>query len=151
MDPDQTAPIGAVWSGSTLLAPIGAVWSGFTLLAIEASQTFQQTRKADDFCCDWRIKVLYPLFQNILTEIPLGNTVYTQFGSRSDSGHGLKSHLTDCRGRGLSPIQQTGKAEDVTCDPGYILFVCMGGSRGEGGGCQGVQTPLEKSQKTRVS
>ena len=27
-----------------------------TLFAIEASQLFQQTRKADDFCCDCRIK-----------------------------------------------------------------------------------------------
>ena len=43
VDPEQTAPIGAVWSGSTLFAK-------------EASLTFQQTRKADDFCCDWRIK-----------------------------------------------------------------------------------------------
>ena len=43
VDPEQTAPIGAVWSGSTLFA-------------IEASYTFKQTRKADDFCCDWRIK-----------------------------------------------------------------------------------------------
>ena len=30
VDPEQTAPIGAIWSGSTLLA-------------IEASKTFQQT------------------------------------------------------------------------------------------------------------
>ena len=37
-------------------APIGAAWSRFTLFAIEASETFQQTSKADDFCCDWRIK-----------------------------------------------------------------------------------------------
>ena len=43
VDPEQTAPIGAVWSGSTLFA-------------IEATLTFQQRRKADDFCCDWRIK-----------------------------------------------------------------------------------------------
>ena len=43
VDPEQTAPIGAVWSGSTLSA-------------IEASQTFQQTRNADYFCCDLRIK-----------------------------------------------------------------------------------------------
>ena len=43
VDPEQTA----VW---------GAVWSGSTLFAIEASLTFQQTRKTDDFCCDWRIK-----------------------------------------------------------------------------------------------
>ena len=43
MDPEETAPVGAVWSGSTLFA-------------IEASYTFQQTRKADDFCCDWHIK-----------------------------------------------------------------------------------------------
>ena len=37
VDPEQTAP-------------------GSTLFAIEASLTFQQTRKAGDFCCDWRIK-----------------------------------------------------------------------------------------------
>ena len=43
VDPEQTAPIGAVCSGPTLFA-------------IEAFLTFQQTRKADDFCCDWRIK-----------------------------------------------------------------------------------------------
>ena len=43
MDPDQTAPIGAVRSGSTLF--VG-----------QASKTFQQTTKADDFCCDWRFK-----------------------------------------------------------------------------------------------
>ena len=43
VDPEQTAPIGAVWSGSILFA-------------IEASETFQQTRKADDFCFDWRNK-----------------------------------------------------------------------------------------------
>ena len=28
-----------------------------TLFVIEASYTFQQTRKEDDFCCDWRIKI----------------------------------------------------------------------------------------------
>ena len=43
VDPEQTAPIGAVGSGSTLFA-------------IEASITFEQTRKAGDFCCDWRFK-----------------------------------------------------------------------------------------------
>ena len=43
MDPEQTAPIGAVWSGSTLFA-------------IEASYTFQQMRKADNFCCNRHIK-----------------------------------------------------------------------------------------------
>ena len=43
VDPEQTAPIGAVWSRSTLFA-------------IEASLTFLQARKAADFCCDWRIK-----------------------------------------------------------------------------------------------
>ena len=43
VDPEQTAPIGAVCSGSTLFA-------------IEASDTFQQTTKADDFCRDWRTK-----------------------------------------------------------------------------------------------
>ena len=43
VDPEQTAPIGAVWSRSTLFA-------------IEVTEIFQQTRKADNFCCDWRIK-----------------------------------------------------------------------------------------------
>ena len=43
VDPDQTAPLGAVWSGSTLF--VGKV-----------SKIFQQTAKADNFCCDWRIK-----------------------------------------------------------------------------------------------
>ena len=42
VDPEQTTPIGAVWSGPTLFA-------------IEA-KTFQQARKADDFFCDWRFK-----------------------------------------------------------------------------------------------
>ena len=37
VDPEQTAPIGTVRSGSTLFV-------------IEASYTFQQTRKTDDFC-----------------------------------------------------------------------------------------------------
>ena len=41
VDPEQTAPIGAVWSGATLFV-------------IEASYIVQQTRKADDFCCNWR-------------------------------------------------------------------------------------------------
>ena len=43
MDPEQTAPIGAVCSGSTLFV-------------IEASETFQLTRKVDNFCFDWRFK-----------------------------------------------------------------------------------------------
>ena len=34
--------------------------SGSILFAIEDSKTFQQTTKADDFCCDWRFKG-YPL------------------------------------------------------------------------------------------
>ena len=33
VDPDQTAPLGAVWSGSALFAPLGAVWSGSALFA----------------------------------------------------------------------------------------------------------------------
>ena len=42
VDPDQTAPVGAVWSGSALFAnsvdpdqtaPVGAVWSGSALFA----------------------------------------------------------------------------------------------------------------------
>ena len=41
MDPDQTAPRGAVWSGSTLLAKM----------------TFKITDdKADNNCCDWQFK-----------------------------------------------------------------------------------------------
>ena len=43
VDPEQTAPIGADWSGSTLFG-------------IKSSLTFQQTRKADNFCCDLCIK-----------------------------------------------------------------------------------------------
>ena len=43
VDPDKTAPTGAVRSGTILFV-------------IEASVTFQQTRKAVDFCCDWRFK-----------------------------------------------------------------------------------------------
>ena len=41
---------------ATSVDPIGAVWSGTTMFAIEASKTFQQMRKADDFCCNWCIK-----------------------------------------------------------------------------------------------
>ena len=40
VDPDQAAPNGAVWSGSTLFEK-------------EVSKTFRQTTKADDVCCDW--------------------------------------------------------------------------------------------------
>ena len=40
MDPDQTAPTGAVWSWSILFVE-------------KASKTIQQTTKAEDFCCDW--------------------------------------------------------------------------------------------------
>ena len=43
VDPDETAPIGPVWSESTLF--VG-----------KASKTFQQTTKADKFSCDWRFK-----------------------------------------------------------------------------------------------
>ena len=42
VDPDQTAPIG----------------SGSSLFVAKASKTFKQTTKADDFCCDCRIKGL---------------------------------------------------------------------------------------------
>ena len=42
VDPDQTAPLGAVWSGSTLFAK----W----LLKSQADD------KADDNCCDWQFK-----------------------------------------------------------------------------------------------
>ena len=44
VDPEQTAPIGAVRSGSTRFA-------------IEASKTFQQTRKADDFVAIGALRV----------------------------------------------------------------------------------------------
>ena len=40
VDPDQTAPMGAIGSESTLFAK-------------KASKTVQQTTKAFDFCCDW--------------------------------------------------------------------------------------------------
>ena len=43
VDPDQTAPFGAVWSGSILFDQ-------------DTSKTFQQMPKADDFCCDWHFK-----------------------------------------------------------------------------------------------
>ena len=44
MDPDQTAPSGAVWSGSTIFVE-------------ETSKAFQQTTKRpDDTYCDWRFK-----------------------------------------------------------------------------------------------
>ena len=51
VDPEQTAPIGSVWSGSTLFA-------------IEASLTFQQMWIADDFCCHSRMKglILFVIF-----------------------------------------------------------------------------------------
>ena len=54
VDPDQTAPIGAVCSGSTLFAPIGAVCSGSTLFAsifnssVMIGNYLQQTTSADD-------------------------------------------------------------------------------------------------------
>ena len=44
MDPDQTATI-------------GAVIYGYKLFVIEASQTFQQTRKADDFVAIGALRV----------------------------------------------------------------------------------------------
>ena len=43
VDPDPTAPI-------------GAVWSGFTMFVIETYNIFQQTTKADNFCYDWHFK-----------------------------------------------------------------------------------------------
>ena len=54
VDPDQTAPIEAVCSGSTLSAPIGAVCSGSTLFAsilnssVMLGNYLQQTTSADD-------------------------------------------------------------------------------------------------------
>ena len=46
VDPDQTAPI-------------GAVWSGFALFVIEASLTFQQTRKQTTFVVPGALSVNY--------------------------------------------------------------------------------------------
>ena len=43
MDPDQTAPIGAVCSGTTLLEQ-------------EAPKTFRQTANLDEICCVWALK-----------------------------------------------------------------------------------------------
>ena len=42
VDPDQTAPIGAVWSGSTLFASI-------LNLSVNLGNYWQQTTSADDF------------------------------------------------------------------------------------------------------
>ena len=42
VDPDQTAPAGAVWSGSTLLKRL--------------FNTFQQMEKAENFCRDWHVR-----------------------------------------------------------------------------------------------
>ena len=67
VDPEQTAPIGAAWFGSTLFV-------------IQASSAFQQTIKADDFCCDWRIK---PIFQHIHVIIISGLTDKGQMKSIS--------------------------------------------------------------------
>ena len=53
VDPEQTVPIGAVWCGSTLFA-------------FEASLTYQQTRKADEFCCELQIKGKYLKLYKIL-------------------------------------------------------------------------------------
>ena len=57
MDPDQTAPIGAVSSEPTLFVEM-------------AHKTFQQTTKADKFSCDWCFKGLN---HNRLTLCMLGN------------------------------------------------------------------------------
>ena len=42
MDPDQSVPRGAVWSGSTLFA--------------EMTLKSQAEDKADENCCDWQFK-----------------------------------------------------------------------------------------------
>ena len=43
MNPDETAPVGAIRLESTLFFG-------------KASKTFWQTTKAVEFCCDWRFK-----------------------------------------------------------------------------------------------
>ena len=50
VDPDQTAPIGAVWSGSTLFD-------------VEGSKIFWQRSKADDNQYDWHFKALNKLLK----------------------------------------------------------------------------------------
>ena len=52
LDPDQTAPIGAVWSGSTLFASI-------LNLSVMLGNYMQQTTSADEifrFIFSWRFK-----------------------------------------------------------------------------------------------
>ena len=44
MDPDQTAPLGAVWSGSTLF------------VADTSNALKQTTKHPDDTYCDWCFK-----------------------------------------------------------------------------------------------
>ena len=61
VDPDQTAPIGAVCSGSTLFASI-------LNLSVMLGNYLQQTTSADDiFRCifSWRFKVIIPTFFHI--------------------------------------------------------------------------------------
>ena len=53
VDPDQTTPIGAVCSGSTLFASI--LISSVMLVAIICSRRLQQTRFSDAFF-SWRFK-----------------------------------------------------------------------------------------------
>ena len=43
MSPDQTAPL-------------GAVWTQFILFAVYAIKEHEQTRRADDSSCNWRAK-----------------------------------------------------------------------------------------------
>ena len=66
MDPDQTAPIGAVRSGSTLF--VGKV-----------SKTLQQTTKADEFCGVLRVKA--------------GFIIEMVFGWLTDDGQALNAGL----------------------------------------------------------
>ena len=57
-------------------APIGADWSGSTLFVGKASKIFQQTTKADDFCCDWLFKGLLFSHQSQLLSSALSWVAY---------------------------------------------------------------------------
>ena len=74
MDPDQTAPIGAVCSGSMLFASI-------LYLSVMLGNYLQQTKKADDiFRCIFsrRFKGTFPYHTQNITQ-KLSDSVYTMY------------------------------------------------------------------------